>query len=126
LALVGYNLLKVDDGPVDALIRQLYTDVLGDYWDAERRHVDAAYASIPFPLEEIPFPDMSMHYTWTRDHLIGYLGTWSALQHFQKQRGYSPLDEAFLRNLENAWPDALRQNVHFPIFARVGRFSAAV
>lgn len=126
LALVGYNLLKVDEGPIDELIRYLYTDVLGAYWDVERRHVDAAYTSLPFPFDEIPFPEMSMTYTWTREHLIGYLGTWSALQHFQKQQGYSPLDEAFLLKLEAAWPDGVSQNVQFPIFARVGRFSAAV
>lgn len=120
LALVGYNLLQVD-AATDAVIRQLYTNTLGAYWDAERRHVDAAYASIPFPYHEMPFPEMAMTYPWTRDHLIGYLGTWSALQHFTKQNGYSPLDASFLGALEAVWPDGVVKTVRFPIFGRVGR-----
>lgn len=121
LALVGYNLLKIDPA-VDALIHELYVNVLGSaYWDAERRLVDASYTTIPFPFEEIPFPEMSMTYEWTRDHFTGYLGTWSAVQHFTKQNGYSPVDDKFLDALADVWPEGEVKTVRFPIFGRVGR-----
>jgi ubiquinone/menaquinone biosynthesis C-methylase UbiE len=120
LALVGYQLLTVDPA-IDALIHKLYVDVLGAYWDAERRYVDTAYTTIPFPFDETPFPEMSMTYEWTRNHLIGYLGTWSALQHFTRQNGHTALDADFLSELETLWPDDLLKTVTFPIFGRVGR-----
>lgn len=120
LALVGYNLLNIDEA-TDAVINHLYRNVLGEYWDAERRHVDAAYATIPFPFPEIEFPEMAMTYEWTPDHLIGYLGTWSALQHFEKKNGYSPLDEAFFKALKTAWGEGEIKTVRFPIFGRIGK-----
>lgn len=122
LALVGYNLLQID-GPMDAAIRHLYRPVLGDYWDAERRHVDAAYASLPFPFPEYDFPEMAMTYEWSFDHLTGYLGTWSALQHYVKKNGRSPLDESMMDALREAWGNDAVKTVRFPIFGRVGRLA---
>ncbi len=120
LALVGYNLLQVD-GPVDVLIKDLYSNTLGLYWDVERKHVDAAYASIPFPFSEIPLPEMQMEYEWTVEHLLGYLQTWSALQHYIRKNGDSPLQPAFLDALKTAWPEAEVKTVKFPIFGRITR-----
>ena len=120
LALVGYNLLQVDE-PVDAVVRHLYRPVLGDYWDAERRHVDAAYASLPLPFPEYEFPKMAMTYEWSFNHLTGYLGTWSALQHYVKKNGRSPLDESMMDVLRESWGNDAFKTVRFPIFGRVGR-----
>ena len=120
LALVGYNLLRIDDA-TDAVVNRLYRNVLGEYWDAERRHVDATYASIPFPFPEIQMPEMAMTYEWTLDHLLGYLGTWSALQHFVKKNGWSPLNEAFVETLKPVWREGEIKTVRFPIFGRIGR-----
>jgi SAM-dependent methyltransferase len=120
LALVGYNLLKIDE-PTDAAINRLYRNVLGQYWDSERRHVDAAYATISFPFPEIDFPEMAMTYEWSLDHLLGYLGTWSALQHFVKKNNWSPLDESFVEALKAVWREGEIKSVRFPIFGRIGR-----
>lgn len=120
IALVGYNLIKID-AATDAAINNLYSNVLGDYWDAERRHVDAAYATIPFPFEETEFPAMAMTYQWTLGHLLGYLGTWSALQHFVRKNGWSPVDGAFVETLQSTWRAGEIKTVRFPIFGRVGK-----
>lgn len=119
LALVGYNLLRIDP-TVDALIDRLYTETLGKYWDAERRHVDHNYTTLTFPFNELPWPEMAMHYRWTRDHLLGYLGTWSAMQHFTKANNRSPLSDAFMTELNAVWPDGVEKSVRFPIFGRLG------
>lgn len=120
LALIGYNLLTVDP-ETDALVRHLYTDVLGEYWDAERRLVETAYSTLPFPFAEIDFPDASMTYEWEFGQLIGYLNTWSALQHFVKETGASPLTDAFVAELREVWPEGMVKTVRFPIFGRMGR-----
>lgn len=119
LALVGYNLLKIDE-PTDSVIKHLYSSILGTYWDAERRLVDEAYTTIPFPFQEITLPDMAMTYEWSFDHMLGYLETWSALQHYVRKNGRSPLDEAFLAELRQAWPENAIKTVRFPIFGRIG------
>ena len=118
LALIGYNLLKVDE-PTDAVIKRLYSNVLGEYWDAERRLVDEAYTTIPFPFPEIPLPEMAMTYEWTFDHLLGYLETWSALQHYVRKNGRSPLDEAIMEALRAAWSPGTIKTVRFPLFGRI-------
>lgn len=123
LALVGYGLLRIDP-PTDAVIGHLYREVLGDYWDPERRHVDTALTSMPFPFRETPLPDMAMTYRWTFDHLLGYLSTWSAVRHFEKSTGASPLGAAFVHDLKKAWGNTPDKAVRFPIFGRIGRCEA--
>lgn len=121
LAFIGYNLLKIDP-ETEALIEYLYNEVLGDqYWDPERRLVETAYRTIPFPFAELDFPDMSSEYEWNLDQLLGYLNTWSAVQHFIRARGVSPITEAFIADLRRVWPEGVVKTVRFPIFGRIGR-----
>lgn len=121
LALIGYNMLRVD-AEVDAFIDYFYHKTLQNCWDAERGLVEKAYKTIPFPLREIPFPEMHTEYRWTVDQLWGYLGTWSAVQHFIRQNGHSPLDEAMAQKLAEIWPAGLEKIVRFPVFGRIGSY----
>jgi SAM-dependent methyltransferase len=120
LALIGYNLLRVD-APTEALIEDFYNNTLRGYWDAERHLVEQAYTTIPFPFEDIPFPDMASAYVWTVDHLLGYLGTWSAVQHYMRQNGRHPIDEAWVGAFKAVWPEGQHKTVQFPVFARIAR-----
>lgn len=121
LALIGYNLLKID-AETETLIEHLYNGVLGDrYWDPERRLVETEYRTIPFPFEEMNFPVMASEYEWTVDQLLGYLNTWSAVQHFIRTNGVSPISDAFVRDLKEVWPEGVVKQVRFPIFGRLGR-----
>lgn len=122
LALVGYNMLRVDEA-TDALVAHFYHNTLQGCWDAERHWVEEAYATIPFPFPaaEIVFPEMFSAYSWTADNLLGYLGTWSAVQHYIRQHGRSPLDEAFQAELKKVWPEGETRTVRFPVFGRVAR-----
>jgi ubiquinone/menaquinone biosynthesis C-methylase UbiE len=122
LALVGYNLLRVDTPQVESLIEHFYHVTLRGCWDAERHLVEQAYATIPFPLQEIPLPAMASEYVWNAQQLLGYLGTWSAVQHFVRKNGYSPLEKHFEKELKEAWPESEFHSVRFPIFGRIGRF----
>ena len=119
LALVGYNLIRVDTA-TDALIQHLYGTILQGCWDQERHLVEEAYCTIPFPLQEIAFPELASSYSWTVDQLLGYLNTWSAVQHFIRKNGADPIDQAFVADLKTVWPAAEVKTVKFPIFARVG------
>ncbi|MEQ1746940.1 MAG: class I SAM-dependent methyltransferase [Saprospiraceae bacterium] len=119
LALFGYGLLHID-APTDAVVEHLYHDILGDDWDPERQLVDEALATIAFPFREIPLPEMVVEYRWTTDFLLGYLSTWSAVRHYEKRTGESPLGESFAAALSAAWGAEAEKTVRFSIFGRVG------
>ena len=81
IAVVGYGLFKSNEQTND-LINHFYRDIVGSYWDPERRYLDDVYRNIPFPFVEIQSPNLKMEFSWNFEHLIGYLKTWSAVKHF--------------------------------------------
>ena len=102
LAIWSYNLCKVTP-EVEKLMLHLYDDVLGDqYWEPERKHVEKDYRSIPNPFDELPARAFEMKADWSLDHLVGYMGTWSALQKYVRQNGSNPL-EALYEPFKTAW-----------------------
>jgi hypothetical protein len=57
---------------------------------------------------------------WNLDHLIGYLGTWSATQRFISARGSDPLNET-TDELRIAWGDPQQmRKVIWPLILRIG------
>jgi len=117
-AAFGYGVMRITE-PVDAVVHQLYKDILGGYWDEERKYIDEGYLSIPFPFQEFSVPAFTIQTSWNFDQLIGYLNTWSALQHYKKANSTSPLT-ALLPELEIAWGTGDKE-VNFPILLRVGQ-----
>ena len=119
LAVIGYGLMHIDK-KVDGPIHKLYEDILGKYWDSERRYIEEGYKTIPFPFDEIVAPHFAIRTSWNFNQLIGYLNTWSALQHYKKANERNPL-EYMLTELKEAWGDDAEKDVRFPILLRVGR-----
>lgn len=119
LVLMGYDRPRVSP-EIDQIVDHFYFNTLGAFWDQERQHIDQHYRSFPFPFQEISFP---LHYhelSWTLDHFLGYLNTWSALKHFEKVEGRNPL-VAIRTDLQNLWKPEDFRKVRFPIFGRMGR-----
>lgn len=119
LALWGYGLLRTASDAVNERLDHFYRVVVGPYWDAERRHVDEAYRSIPFPFAEIEAATFRMPYRWTRAHFLGYLGTWSAAQHYRKAQGEDPV-ALFSAEIAAVWPEEEELDIWFPVFVRLG------
>ncbi|MEM9324617.1 MAG: class I SAM-dependent methyltransferase [Bacteroidota bacterium] len=116
----GYQLLRIDD-KVDCIIDELYGATLGSkYWGPERRKVDEGYRFIQFQAEEITFPNHSMTWYWTKDDLLGYIATWSAVQKYLRETHKDPM-EPLRAYLHSHWGSAERRQVRFPIFGRLGR-----
>ncbi len=119
IAVVGYGLFNVNTG-VDEIINNFYTQTLGAFWDPERKYIDDAYQTIPFPFEEIKFPKISMKYQWDLKHLIGFLNTWSAVKHYFAKNGNNPTEDLF-KLLNNNWQENEIKTVEFPILLRIGK-----
>jgi SAM-dependent methyltransferase len=118
-AAFGYGLLRTNEA-INAVLDQFYTQTVGPYWDAERRHVDAHYQTIPFPFEPVDCPGFRMRYTWSKSQFLGYLGSWSAVQHYLRHLGHDPLP-AFAAQLAPIWPDDVLFAIDFPVFIIAGR-----
>jgi SAM-dependent methyltransferase len=120
LALWTYGLAYVEP-QIDAIVRHFYSDVVGAYWPPERRWVESAYRDLPFPLQEVSAPAFELKLDWDLDSLIGYLGTWSAVQRYQRATGQDPLP-ALRAEIAPLWPSPVETKlVTWPLHLRVGR-----
>jgi ubiquinone/menaquinone biosynthesis C-methylase UbiE len=106
---------------IDAIVRRLYSDIVGAYWPPERQIVEEGYRTLPFPFAERATPEFQMVQAWNLDHVIGYFGSWSSTQRYRKQNGDDPV-ALIADDLKAAWgdPDQSR-DVVWPLNVRVGR-----
>ena len=118
-AVIGYGIMSIDK-KVDKAVHKLYEDFLGKYWDPERRYIEENYKTIPFPFEEITAPHIFIKTRWSFNQLIGYLNTWSALQHYKKANERNPIEYMFTE-LKEAWGSDAEKEIRFPVLLRVGR-----
>jgi SAM-dependent methyltransferase len=116
---VGYGLMQISPA-LNEVIMQLYESILGQYWDTERKHIEANYATIHFPFELIETPQLEITTTWNFEQLIGYLNTWSALQHYVSANGQNPIKLVF-EALKSAWGNDVDREIHFPLIIKAGR-----
>ncbi len=114
----GYGLLSVDP-QIDPLITHFYKEVIGPYWDNERKLVDDRYSTVQFPFEKIDVPFFEFSFSWTLDQLSGYVSTWSAVQKFMKQQESDPV-KPLIAQIARLWKTD-RKKVSFPLFVLMGK-----
>ena len=122
MAWIGYLPLQLPLPALQTLIDHFYAHTLEPFWPAERQWVDQSYQGLPFPGDAWAFPsDLWIERHWTLEHLIGYLGTWSAVQR-SRQQGLELLTPLQLE-LAQAWPGAGAEAllVRWPFMGRWGR-----
>ncbi len=119
LAIWGYGLLRINKR-VDPILDELYYQVLGQtYWPPERKHIDEAYAQLPFPFQRVKVPHFRLQKIWDLEELSGYIHTWSASQRYQEASQESPL-KPIGQSLLSAWGDPKEKKIiHWPILERM-------
>ncbi|HET7457292.1 MAG TPA: class I SAM-dependent methyltransferase [Gemmatimonadaceae bacterium] len=109
------------DGEQGAITYRFYAETVGPYWPPERSLVDTGYGRIEFPFDEVRPPDVRMEYEWTLAEVLGYMGTWSAVQVYRRERGTDPIPD-LAAELAASWGDPqTRRTVRWPVSMRVGR-----
>lgn len=103
----------------DAIVGELYEDIVGEFWPPERRLIEEGYASIVLPGKQIEVPAFDMTANWTAADMLGYLRTWSACKRYEKQRGADPVEQ-ITSSLAAAWGDSAR-TVRWPLRVRASR-----
>ncbi len=115
-----YSLLQIN-AELDAILDDFYWNTLGGYWPQGRASVDAGYRDIQPPFARIAVPAFAIELEWDLPQLLGYLGTWSAVQKLQQASGRDPLLD-LLPKLEKAWgPSQQRRFVRWPLHFLAGR-----
>jgi hypothetical protein len=120
VAVWGYGLITTPDEQLEDRIRSFYTSTVGQYWDPERKYVDESYQTIPFPFTALPSREFNIHMQWSRIDLLGYLNTWSSVQHFIKANGYNPIGQ-WAETISPAWKAEETRQFTFPLFCRIGK-----
>jgi SAM-dependent methyltransferase len=132
MAWIGYLPFQVDDGsappgratamdPLQRALDHFYGETLRPWWPPQRHWVDKSYAGLPFPGQEWDFPtDLWIERRWDLQQLLGYLGTWSAVQ-AARQAGHDPLPQ-LAAALAQLWPEAgaMALLVRWPFMGRWG------
>jgi hypothetical protein len=121
MAWIGYLPLQLAEPQLQSAVDRFYSVDLAAWWPPQRRWVDQSYAGLPFPGEEWPFPaDLWIERHWTLPALLGYLGTWSAVQ-AARETGVDPL-ATLAAELAPLWPggDATTVLVRWPFMGRWG------
>lgn len=109
---------------IDRVVRDYYDNVIGKYWEPERRLVVEGYATLPFPFDRIATPPFEMTAEWNLAQCVSYLNTWSATQAAIQALGRNPLDE-FSTRLAEVWGDPEQpRRIAWPLFVHVGKLES--
>lgn len=116
----AYNLVVCSHGSINKIIHDFYFNTVYAYWDKERRYVEQSYKTVDFSFAPLPSQDFTILRLWTKEDLLGYIATWSALQNYQQRHGSSPLPE-LQQKLYAVWPGNEEKQFQFPLFLRLGK-----
>ena len=111
-----YDICKSNDATDDVLL-YFYRDITGPYWDPERKFIDEKYRTIPFPFKEIRTPELFIESEWSFDQFIGFLNTWSAVQHYIRKNKENPVEMVY-EDFQNSWGDKEKKIFWFPMYLR--------
>ncbi|MGD8427334.1 MAG: methyltransferase domain-containing protein [Balneolaceae bacterium] len=119
LAAISYGMLQIRED-IDPILNELYREAFGSYFSEVRQYIDQRYQTIPFPFEEIPSPLFKSTFSWTLDHLEGFLNSWSPVQKIKTAANYNPVDP-IIKRVRKLIPGDEKISVSFPVFMRLGR-----
>jgi len=84
---IGYRVAATEspglDPALDGIVNHFYDDVIKPYWPPERTLIDAHYATLDFPFDEIFPPAFGMEQDCTCAQVLAYLRTLSAVQRYR-------------------------------------------
>ncbi len=104
---------------IEALVRYFYNEIVGPFWDPERKLIEEKLTTIPFPFKEIACPGFQITDFWSSQRMIDYLNSWSACRHYFAAKGIHAVDLISQQLLE-LWPEHEIKEVTFPIYMRMG------
>ena len=107
--------------PLDTILWPFYRDVVSPYFAEGARMVDARYAGLSLPGEELTTPSFRVSVRWTSRQVIDFVRTWSGVQSYIAATKQDPVIE-LRAQIEAAFRgrDAVRE-VSWPLYVRAAR-----
>jgi SAM-dependent methyltransferase len=120
LAAWTYHVAHVDP-PLDAVLWPFYRDVVAAHFGEGARMVDARYAGIRLPGEELSTPSFRASASWNARQVLSFLKTWSGVQSYMAATKRDPVPD-LLAPIETALggADTVRL-VTWPLYLRAAR-----
>jgi SAM-dependent methyltransferase len=120
LAAWSYHVAYVGP-PLDRTLRPFYEDVVGPYFGAGARMVDARYEGLALPGEPLSPPPFTMSVRWTADQWLRFVRTWSGVHAYIASVEKDPVVE-----IEGAVREALgggdaANEIRWPLYVRATR-----
>lgn len=112
--------MQLPDEALQQVYRQFYWDIVGPYWDPERKYVDEQYRMVRFDFAPLPVQPFQIEVAWTKQQFMGYLETWSATQKYVREKGQSPL-ALIKKPLYELWNDTDTKPIAIPLCLRLGQ-----
>jgi hypothetical protein len=120
LAVWTYHPARVSP-PLEAVLGRLYWQLLKPWFAPQTALVDAGYATLELPGTPVPVPAFAVEVRWDLAQLRDFLGTFSGVQAYRRERGEDPL-ELVAAELEEAWGDPRRRrDLAWPLSLRAQR-----
>lgn len=119
VAAIAYGRFEVD-ARAREIVDAYYDGTVGAYWPPERAHIDNGYRDLVWPWPALAPPAIAMVERWTRDEVVGYLGTWSATNVYISKHGPAAFEQ-LARDLVGVWPDDERREVRWPLVIKLAR-----
>jgi len=120
LAVWAYGPVAAEGTETGAIVEEFYHVEMAPFWPEERAMADSGYKDIELPMPELKSPVFSMRVSWTREELLGYIRTWSAVSRFIGKNGRDPV-ACLEKRLVLHWNDASRRTVAWPLTLKAGR-----
>jgi SAM-dependent methyltransferase len=120
LAAWTYHVAHVDP-PLDGILGRFYREVVGKHFAEGARMVDARYAGLELPGEELAAPSFRASVSWTARQVLGFVRTWSGVQAYIAATKRDPV-EGLAAPIEAALGGADRAiEVRWPLYLRAAR-----
>ncbi|NBC81904.1 MAG: methyltransferase domain-containing protein [Bacteroidetes bacterium] len=83
MACFNYGFFNIEDELDNVINEQLFNPVEG-YWSERNWLAKSGYKEVEFPFQKVEPPHFEMVQSWTRDTLLNYLSTWSAVKRYDE------------------------------------------
>jgi SAM-dependent methyltransferase len=120
IAAWGYNRFSIGQPDVQRIVGHFYEETIGAYWPRERVHIENGYRDLPFPFSRLAAPQFTLYKEWPREHLLGYLRSWSAVGRFRAAKGFDPVD-ILADEIAACWPEGTTYRIEWPLFMHAGQ-----
>ncbi|KAL4223362.1 hypothetical protein ACF0H5_016832 [Mactra antiquata] len=119
----GYGTCYFKNELAQEAFMQFYSDLIGPYWDQQRRHIEDEYRNLGHPFKHftrIDSDDIQIHRNMSVNAFVGYLSSMSAWQCYLKQYPDSDSLDQYRKKFENIYPDG-NVDVYWKVFMLIGR-----